>query len=52
MARPDITIYVMQMDFRDKSPVKQSRVDDTEITHQSQLNTNAVVYIFKCFIVF
>jgi hypothetical protein len=42
----------MKMDFRDNSPVLQSRVDYTEITRQSQMNTNAVVYIFKCFIVF
>ena len=42
----------MEMDFRDNSPVEQSRVDYTEITRQSQLITNAVVYICKCFIVF
>jgi hypothetical protein len=39
----------MEMDFRDKSPVDQSRIVYTEITRQSQLNTNAVVYILYMF---
>jgi hypothetical protein len=52
IAMPDITICFMKMDFRGNSPVEPCSVDCTEITSQSQPNTNAVVYNFKCSIVY